>query len=47
MQKKKKKNVTVALNSCRITCNSVIFTKFIPVEREFYTVSENIRFSIL
>ena len=35
------------LNSCHITCTSVIFTKFTPVEREFHTVFENISFSIL
>ena len=31
-----KKNVTVTLNSCHIASNSVIFIKFISVEREFY-----------
>ena len=46
-KKKKKKNVTVTLNGCHVTYNSVIFTKSIPADREFYAVSENIRFSVL
>ena len=42
-----KKNVTVTLNSCHVTCISIKSIKIIPVDREFYAVSENIRCSIL